>query len=178
MATGLILGLLWTALPELAGWLFRHYRAAPRWLPYVVTLVILAVASGIVWWGKESMTKTAVNRRTQSVAMLMFALQLTLQLGGNLLGVPMLQLFVLYLYCWFFSTAVFVVFIDRRFWPSAGAFLAAFVGACLEPEWVWHLMAASNFALTINLLVAWSRPSEDRDFFMERVRQRMDRVRR
>ncbi len=174
MAASLMMGLLWTVAPELSGWLYRTNEAKPRWVPYLVTLGVLGVAIGVVMWGRESLSKTAVNRRTQAAAMLMFATQLALQVGGNLLGIPLLHVFVFYLYCWFFSASVFAIFVDRYFWPSAFAFLAAFFAACIAPEHVWHCMSASNAVLTINLLVAWSRPSEDGTFFKERMRERME----
>ena len=171
---GAIMGSLWTIAPELSGWLYRKHGTTERWVPYVATIGIITFATGVVLWGRESLSKTAVNRRTQAAAMVMFAMQLALQLGSNLLGLSLLHVFVLYLHCWFFSAAVFAIFVDRRFWPSAAAFLAAFVGACISPEHVWDFMSASNGVLTINLLVAWSRPLEDGGFLVERVRERAE----
>ena len=175
MVAGVLLGVAWTITPEVCGSLYRAKGTAPRWLPYLLTFAIIAVGAGIVRWGRESLSKTAVNRRTQSVAMVMFALQLTLQVGGNVLGLPLLHIFVLYLYCWFFSSAVFVIFVERRFWPSAVGYFAAFVGACVSPEHVWELMSASNVVFTVNLLIAWSRPIEDSGFMLERFRERRER---
>ena len=171
---GVIMGSLWTIAPEVSGWLYRKHGPTERWVPYVATFGIITVATAVVLWGRESLSKTAVNRRTQAAAMVMFAMQLALQLGGNLLGLPLLHLFVLYLHCWFFSAAVFAIFVDRRFLPSAAAFLAAFVGACIAPDHVWDFMSASNGVLTINLLIAWSRPLADGGFFVERMRERVD----
>lgn len=176
MVVGAIMGFHWTIIPEVSGWLYHRYQPTPRWIPYVFTVGILAIASGAVLWGRESLSKTAVNRRTQAAAMLMFAMQLALQLGANLLGLSLLHVFVLYLYCWAFSAAVFAIYVDRRFWPSVVAYLVAFVVACVVPDQVWHLQAASNVVLTINLLVAWSRPAEDGGVFVERMRKRMGRM--
>ncbi|MBX3262433.1 MAG: serine/threonine protein kinase [Labilithrix sp.] len=175
MAAGAIMGVSWTIAPEICGWLYRAYQPTPRWVPYLFTALILAFAAVVVRWGRDSLAKTAVNRRTQAAAMTMFATQLALQLGGNLLGLSMLHIFILYVHNWFTAAAVFALFVDRRFWPSVTAFFAAFVGACALPEQVWHMMAAANAVLTVNLLVAWSLPSEDGAFFMDRMRLRLER---
>jgi eukaryotic-like serine/threonine-protein kinase len=174
MVAATILGILWTIMPEVCGWLHHRYQPTPRWIPYVFTFCILAVGSAVVWWGRESLSKTAVNRRTTSSVMVMFASQLTLQVGGNILGLRLLDIYVFYLFSWFFSAAVFTIYVDLRFWPSVAAYLAAFFGACFLPEHVWHFMAVPNGILTINAVAAWSRPIEDSDFFMERVRKRME----
>lgn len=175
MVAGAILGLLWTIAPEMSGWLFRKQGATTtRWMPYLFTLGIIVVAAAIVVWGRDSLSKTAVNRRAQAIAMVMFAMQLTLQVGGNVVGLSFLHIFVLHLYCWFFSAAVFALVVDRRFWPSAAGFFVAFVGACVSPEHVWELMSAANALLTINLLFAWSRPIEDSGFLVDRLRERRE----
>ena len=134
------------------------------------------VAVGVVIWGRESLSKTAVNRRTQAAAMLMFATQLALQVGGNVLGLPLVTIFVLYLYCWFFSAAVFALFVDRRVWPSAAGYFVAFLGACIAPQHVWKMMSASNLVLMINVVIAWSRPQEDSSYVKDRMRQRIERL--
>jgi eukaryotic-like serine/threonine-protein kinase len=176
MVVGAMLGALWTIVPEVCGWLHGRYQPTPRWMPFVFTVVIAAIVSGVVVWGKESLSKTAVNRRMQAAVMLMFATQLALQLGGNLLGLALVHIYVLYVHGWFVSACVFAIFVDRRFWPSAVGYFVAFIGASIAPEQPWHLMSASNAILTANLLIAWSRPGEDSGFFMDRMRQRMERV--
>ncbi|MBX3197183.1 MAG: serine/threonine protein kinase [Labilithrix sp.] len=175
MVAGATMGVCWTITPEVCGWLYARYQPAPRWIPYFFTALILGFASLVVWWGRDSLSKTSVNRRTQVAAMTMFAAQLALQLGGNLLGLSMLHIFILYVHNWFAAAAAFALFVDRRFWPSVAAFFAAFVGACALPEQVWHMMSAANLVLTVNLLLAWSRLSEDGAFVIDRMRLRMDR---
>ncbi|MBX3224240.1 MAG: serine/threonine protein kinase, partial [Labilithrix sp.] len=176
MVAGAIMGVSWTIMPEVCGWLYREYQPTPRWIPYLFTAGIVSFAAVVVAWGRESLAKTAVNRRTQVAGMMMFAAQLTLQLGGNLLGMSMLHIFVLYLHVWFVGATAFALFVDRRFGVSVAAFFAAFVGACVLPEQLWHMMAASNVVFTVNLLVAWSRPSEDGAFFMDRMRLRKEQL--
>ena len=172
MFVGAVLGSVWTIAPEVTGWIYRRTAAPPRWIPYVMTAAIIAVAAGVFAWGRESLSKTAVNRGTQATALLMFAGQLAMQVGGNVIRLPLLHILVLYLHSWFFSAAVFTVFVDRRFWPTAMGYLAAFVGACISPEHVWELMSASNVVFTVTLLMAWRRPVEDEELLVDRVRTR------
>ena len=174
VASGLV-GVFWTVAPEICGWAYRTYQPTPRWMPYVLTCVFLGVAVLVGLWGRESLSKTAVNRRTQAVGIVMFAAQLALQVGGNLLELKLLHVFILYLHTWFYAAAVFALFVDRRFGPSVAAYFVAFIGACIAPEHVWHLMSAGNFVLTVNLLVAWSRPAEDGAFLMGQMRARRER---
>ncbi len=174
VAAALMLGLVWTIFPEICGWLYRRSAGFPYWWIYAASGGVVTVAVAIGIWGRESLTKTLVNRRIIALAMFVFATQLMLQLSGRLLGMSYAMLWVLHIYCWFIAVAVLTIFIDRRFWPSGTMFFAMFLLCMLMPQHVWHFMSVSNLVLLVNFVVAWSRPEEDGGFFMDRMRVRME----
>jgi serine/threonine-protein kinase len=176
LALGSLLGLFWAAAPLGYGVLYRHSFPPPRWSLYAVTAVAAPVALAFVWWGRESLAKTALNRRTSASLLMLFAMQFALQLGCNLLGLPVLDISVLHLFVWLVMAGTFAIHVDRMLWPSVLGYLVAFLGACCSREWVWALMAASNVVLTINVLVGWARPGEDSEFFVERMYARIERT--
>lgn len=173
LITAALLGVLWTISPQVVGWFHRHYDGPPHWLMYAATVLTLGVFSLLGLWGRESLSKTIVNRRMVATIMLMFAAQLTLQVAGHLLRLPDATLQVLHLFCWFMSIAAFAILIDFRFWPSMVIYLAAFLFAAARPSQCFNAMSVASLLMLVNLLVAWSRPREA----ARRVRERVERRR-
>ena len=79
-----LLGIMWTITPQFVGWYERRWPDYPYWATYVWSVGIIFVGLVLVRWGRESLTKTAVNRRMVASGMVAFAAQLTLQVGCHL----------------------------------------------------------------------------------------------
>lgn len=177
IVAAIMIGVVWMFAPQLAGWRSRSAEPLAYSHLYVYSVAILVIATAIGLWGRESLTKTIVNRRMLAAVLVMFGSQLALELGGAMLGLPHPVLWVLHLYCWFVCAAAFAVLVDFRVMPSALAFLGAFVFATVRPERSFDAMSLSNGVLLLNLAVAWARPREDHAFFMQRMRKRLERRR-
>lgn len=177
MVVGALLGIVWAAAPVVFWWMFRDSAKAPKWLPYASTGTIIAFALGLFAWGRDTMSKTIVNRRVTAFMLVMFASVLMTQLGGDMLGVSLVHTLTFYILVWFVSAASITVFVERLLWPTSLAYLAAFMASCVAPRFFWAFMSASNLVCTANVLVAWARPSEDSEFFVMRIRQRQARRR-
>lgn len=122
------------------------------------SLVFLLVIGAFFLWARESMTKTAINRRiTASICFLLVA-QIAFLYGARELGLEVVKAQVLLLLLWFASCGMTMIAIDARFFPATLGYLAAFVAATQLPEQRWWLAAASNGLLTINAVWVWRPP--------------------
>lgn len=168
-----LLGLIWTVTPEVLA--LRHPSAhenEPHWVMYAFTMIVVAVGTLIALWGRESLTKTLVNRRALATVMINFGAQFALEVGGRVAKMPFWSIIHLHVFLWFVVVTFVAVFLDRRFWPAAIGFLVAFGVIAAVPHAMWHAIAFGNFVLWVNGLVAWGRFGEDHNFLIGRLRQR------
>ena len=163
-----ILGIMWTVTPQLVGKLERRYPDYPNWQMYGLTAVVLFTGFLVVLWGRESLTKTVVNRRILATGMVAFAGQLTLQVGGNVLGMSRPSIEILHMLVWGTSCAL-AASVEPRFWYSVAAFWAGFIVACRWPEHRWDCMSGSTAVLVYTFVRSWWRPLEDRPRIVERL---------
>lgn len=177
LTAAVILGTMWAVFPQVASWFYQRSPSFPHWAMYLTSTAIFVLCGLVGLWGRESLSKTVVNRRMLASVFLMFAGQLTMQLGGHLLRMDYPTLWVMHLFTWFMSVCAFSVLVDARFWPTVFAFLVGFVFSAIRPAQIFHVMTLVNVALLINLVVAWSRPMEDRGYFRMRMRKRIERKR-
>jgi eukaryotic-like serine/threonine-protein kinase len=161
-----LLGVFFTVAPQLSAWAVNRWPEQPYWTQYAWSFSAVAFGWCIVRWGRESLSKTSLNRQMIATGMVTFAMQLALQLGGHILGVPIMTVVPMMMVIWAANTANFATTIDRRFWVPVVAYLAAFLSAARFPDLTWHMMSASNFVLLVTFVVAWWRPTEDRPRFL------------
>jgi serine/threonine-protein kinase len=156
-----ILGFVWTLAPQASEVTYR--RGGPHWHGYAWTVGMLAMAALLVLWGRESLTKTVINRRTVATGALMFASQLALQVGAHVLRLPDEATQTLLLLLWATVLAAVAVMVDARFWFGVVTFFLGFGAACRWPERRFDVMSVTNLVLLVNFLAAWWRPREDRE---------------
>jgi hypothetical protein len=164
-----LLGILWTITPQVVGRLERRYPDYPDWQMYAWSGGVVVTAALVVLWGRESLTKTMVNRRILATGLLAFASQLALQAGGHVIGIPRSALASLHMLVWGTAVAL-AASVEPRFWYSVATFYFAFILACRWPERRWDLMSASTGVLVVVFLRAWWRPVEDRPRAIMRIR--------
>jgi serine/threonine-protein kinase len=158
-AVGFVLGVIWAIGPQGGPYLEHRFvdaSVSPMRLMFVWTggLVLLFVA--IACWGRESLSKTFVNRSMGIACLLVFSGQFTLELVCQIREVPLVTAMALHFVVWFAITAVTATFIDRRLLPSAFAYLAGAVMACAWPHRLWDVMSLAHAFLLVNAVVAWS----------------------
>src|SRR5205085_27216 len=112
-------------------------------------------------WGRESLSKTEVNRRLIAGTFVTFASQFALQFGGHLLDLPPMTTTTLHLLLWGALLATYAITIDRRFFFTVGVTWIAFIVAARRQDLVWDMMSAANFTLLLTFLAAWWKPRED-----------------
>jgi serine/threonine-protein kinase len=166
-----MLGLFWTVTPQVMGSLERRSPEYAHWWIYVFSGGAATIGVLVALWGRESLTKTTVNRRLLATGMLTFASQLTLEVGCHILGLPSKMMTVLHLLAWGGTTA-YAATVERRFWLPVCGYFVAFLLACRWPDHRWDLMSASNALLLVMFLSSWWRPIEDRPRILERIQER------
>lgn len=153
VAVMFFLGVVWTVAPQLEA-RFEEVSRDPR-LMYLWTLAIIGLAGAAFKWGRESLSKTLVNRRLRAIGMTCFALQLALELGCNWMQLPFEKNITLHFFLWTVTMASAAIFLDRKLWPSAFGYLAGFLFVARVPAWRWHVMSAAHLVLLVNFVLAW-----------------------
>jgi eukaryotic-like serine/threonine-protein kinase len=159
------LGVFFTVAPQMSSWAVRRWPDQPYWTQYAWSFSAVALGWCIVRWGRESLWKTTFNRLMIATGMITFAMQLALQLGGHVLGIPIMTVVPMMMVIWAATTANFATAVDKRFWLPVSGYLVAFLAAAKWPEHTWDMMSASNFVLLVTFVVAWWNPVEDRPRF-------------
>jgi hypothetical protein len=156
MALTAMFGLTWTLLPMAASRLERDMPLARTHLGHVGwTAVLLGVSLAVAYWARDSMMKTALNRRMLAAALFALTAQMLLQLGAAMLGIPARAATVLHFFLWFSVAAMLTIGVERRLFPMALGYLAAFLLGARFPEKRYLLMAGSNLIMTLTVIFAW-----------------------
>ncbi len=164
-----VLGILWTITPQIIGYLENRYPNYPDWQMYLWSGGVVCIAGLVLLWGRDSLTKTMVNRRIVATGLLSFAVQLALEVGGHVLVLPRASIAILHMLVWG-TAAALAASVEPRFWYSVATFYLAFILACRWPDRRWDLMSASTAVLVVTFLRSWWRPLEDRPRIVERIR--------
>lgn len=151
-----LLGFVWVVLPQWGAYRDRHGFEIRWWTSYAWTGGIAVFMIALGFWARESLSKTALNRRGRSLMLVFVASQLALELGCNLLRLSFDVLMALHVFLWFVIGTAFAVVVDRRLWPVAIAYFAAFIVLCVMPEARWHAITAANVVLLVNVVLAWA----------------------
>jgi len=152
---GSVLGAAWVASP-----LLRHRREGTLFHSHEGTIVadllqiLLMIGFGI--WARESMTKTAINRRLGGTVLMMAVAQLLLGVGMWMAGLENLTTHWLHVLVWFIVTAAVAISIEPGVWPSAILLAVLFLATARHREWVHLGTAIVNALIVVNLLKVWS----------------------
>lgn len=150
-----IMGALWVATP-----LVRHFadsewvRNTQSTLVVDVTQIVIVLALG--WWARESMSKTAVNRRIFALMVVTFILQTMLGIGLAQTGVATTTIHWLHVFLWSTILATMTIFLERGMWPSAVITGLFFVAVAKRLEYLYLGMAVIDAVIVANLLLVWS----------------------
>jgi hypothetical protein len=150
-----MLSAVWMAAPQVAAHFEGREPIDPSLLMYAWTALCVLMVMAASRWGRESLSKTAVNRSIRAAIFVGFAPQFALEVGGSLLKLPIAYVVVLHFLVWFSMLLAVSVLLDRRLWPSALGYLLSFVLLCVVPSWRWHVMSLAHFVLFANIAVAW-----------------------
>lgn len=153
-ASGAI-AVIWTLGPEAIQAANARWPAHQYTTMVAATLLLMSLAGGVAFWGRASLSKTALNRQIFGALAHVFAAQVTLQVGAWLLGLSADTAWVLHLYAWFLCASAFTISVERRLAVASVAFLGCFLVAARLPHHTFRAMTIGNLVLLVNVLVAW-----------------------
>jgi serine/threonine-protein kinase len=164
-------GLGFTVSP-LIGWLYAQRVGRVSYLDAtVLPPLIFLVLGGLAFaWARETLTKTALNRRLTLTLGLYLVAQITLGLGGWLAGISPTHMHVVFFFAWGLTDMMLAVWTERWFALPAATCAAAFLVAAGFPSLIYPLMSLCNLVLTVILVRVWF-PRQDLARIQDRRRE-------
>jgi serine/threonine-protein kinase len=156
-----VLGAIWIVAP-----LIRHYNKGPFYRSHQATIGVdilqILVVVGLGIWARESMTKTAINRRLFAALLFTFVAQAALGVGIWMAGASPELTHWLHLFLWSVMLANLAINLERALWPSALATTALFLATANQPSWLHLGMALVDALIVVNVVKVWA-PKQWRD---------------
>jgi eukaryotic-like serine/threonine-protein kinase len=147
-----IMACVWIVLP-LAGQYVGLSIERLSYRPMLLgTAGFFVVVLALMVWARESMTRTAVNRRTMASVVFVLVAQLILHGAGWRLGIEPVALLTLNIFLWFSAAGFLAITVDIHLAPVALGYLAALVMAVLRPDLILFAIAGGNLVLFVNTL--------------------------
>ncbi|MBA3452850.1 MAG: serine/threonine protein kinase [Deltaproteobacteria bacterium] len=122
----------------------------------LISVVMLGIVCGVLFWARNSILATAVNRRLSGTGIFVFFGHLILSLGAWALDVSVVETQVFMIFYWGAVMAMLAIHLDHWLWPSAVLFFACFLLAAAHPHLRFYAMAAGNFGFAVNAYVRWA----------------------
>jgi len=154
-----VMGVLWVTGPVL-----REVFGLPS--DYTHSLqargLFLLVAAALTIWARDSMTRTAINRRLLATLFLALLGMVLIDTVNLVAGVSARFSQVQHLAFISGVLSMVSVAIDRRMWPAAMLYAVAFVVSGMQPAVVYWAQAGANLAVTVNTVWIWGTDVEPR----------------
>jgi len=166
-----ILGAIWTASP-LAAWYFAVTSGHEEsfLFPVLAPLAFLTVAGAFFYWARESMMKTAFNRRLSATVAVYLIGQFVLSVGARFAGMTPHQIHLVCIFAWALTLGVLAVWVERWFALVALICALSFLLVACVPSLVFAMMSFDQLFLTLTAVRLWL-PREDVVRFHQRGRQ-------
>ena len=164
---GFAFGLLWTGSPLAAWWYARAHGSDPPLTSAIAPLVFLLLGAGAFLWARESLTKTALNRRLVSTGAVYLTGQTMLGFGGYAAGLAPYHVHLASIFGWALTYSLLAVWAERRFAFVAATCAVSFLLAAVAPRLMFPLMSLDNFVFTVLVVRVWL-PRDD----IAKLRQR------
>ncbi len=152
---GGFMGLMWTVTTFVAGRILHEPSVKGA---LITVLAFWVVALGLLWWARDSLLKTVMNRALSATVFVTFAANVVSLSSALLTGMPHSVAFDFEFILIASSVALMGLTVERRILPVAVAFTAGHFLAALWPARRFDWMALCQLLLTVSVLVIW-RPS-------------------
>ena len=165
-------------MTPLVGWKYVRAGGAPTQLvTFLSALAFIVLGLALFAWARESLNKTALNRRVARTLMVYLTAQMVLSVGTWLAGVPPERSFVLVIFAWSLTEAMMAVWIEPWLALPAATCAATFLLGSVRPAFAYPLASVDNALLTYVLVRVWY-PKQDLERIRARRRELQQRARR
>ncbi|MDP3276462.1 MAG: protein kinase [Deltaproteobacteria bacterium] len=157
MFLGAAFGLGWSVLP-----LLHYLNPGENGYEYLIAfnVVVLCMGAAAWYWARETLTRTAHNRRLVQSVGIVLCVGILLAIGAQRAGIPMKQTELVYMPLWALCNAMLAVHVERWFGYAALADAVAFLVAARFPSVQYVMMSLCNVVLTIGVVAVWL-PKQD-----------------
>jgi serine/threonine-protein kinase len=174
-ALGAIFGTIWTASP-LLGWYVASRRGVESPVVGILAPIFFLVLSAPAFlWGRESLTKTRVNRNLTLTVALYLVAQFLLALGAYVAGFSPHQVHLVSMFAWALLYSVLSVWMEPWLAVVAATCFASFFLAAFFPAFLFPLMSFDNLVLTVVIVRVWL-PKGDIERFHDRIHEEKRRL--
>jgi hypothetical protein len=156
-----VLGVLWTLAP-LALTQVVGIRTDQYWPGVLAPSLYLVLLFGMGVWARDSMMRTAINRRVMATIALALVGQIAMTFGGMALTMSVHNIQIMTIFMWASVASMAAIAIDRRLFPAALGYLVTFGAAATWAHNTFQVlcaMSAGHLVTTINVLSIW-RPKQ------------------
>jgi tRNA A-37 threonylcarbamoyl transferase component Bud32 len=144
----MLVGVLWTIAPLLA-WRFGPPLTIAGLTEFNV--VMLTILVGLMIWGRESMSRTVINRQVVLATLLVPLATLMFCGWGALTGTPAEDIVTLSIALYCILTTMLTISVELLLFPMALFYLVAFVIATLWPSLLYFAISGANLGMTVTL---------------------------
>lgn len=147
-----VLALIWSAFPLGLWWLGKpaDYDRTMK-----VDLIFVALVVGLGIWARDSLSKTALNRKTWAVLLSAPSLQITFALGAQRLGLDAPSTIPMHIFIWSVVAWLTVIALEWRFFPMALGYTVSWMVAATYPADAMLYAGLANLVLAANISVLW-----------------------
>ena len=149
----MVMGACWTLSPALRSLFVDGGITYTTAVGGPLLFMLLGIALTI--WARESMGRTAINRRMLAIMFATFGALVLNDLLNRERGIPVDHSLAQHIGITALAVTCMVISVDRRLWPAAVLCTAFYVAAALSPRHVNGFMALANGSLTVNAIWAW-----------------------
>ena len=153
-----VLGLCFSAIPL--------YRAVGDPQSQVSSALMIAsplafftIFTGLVVWGRESMMRSSVNRRTVGTMYVLIFAQAALAQATKSVGLGLEEVLPVFMVFWSVVAALYAMHVDRAFWVTSVGYAVAAAATLQFPLMRWWFATSANTIFILNAILAWNQNS-------------------
>jgi serine/threonine-protein kinase len=150
---GVALGAIWTIAPLISYFVTEGARSVTPMRALVLDLCITGIVVGFVLWARDSLSKSALNRRFTATVVFTWVAKTVFDAWQQQQGRSAQQTLVLSCFLFFVVATLTAINLHTCLLFAAGAYLVAFIASTASPAHVLLWLAGANATLT--LCIAW-----------------------
>ena len=125
-------------------------------------ILVVAACAGLVWWARDSLGRTALNRQVAALLVGVPTVVLFRMLAAPMMGLSLVQGFTIDLLFFSAICGLAAIAVHRASVVPALAYLLAYALVVHQPSWVYGLTAICHSILGVATFVAWAPDARGR----------------
>jgi eukaryotic-like serine/threonine-protein kinase len=167
MFLGIVFGSIWTTAPLLLWCMSDRVAVSPYAVAIVTPLVFLLIGHLAFVWARDTLMKTALNRRLMRTGGVFLIGQCLLAVGGWGASLPLHALYLVTMFTWALTFGLLSIWAEAWFAILAVTCTVTFLVATWLPSLLYPFMSLDNLVFTVVLVRFWYPKGE-----LERLRTR------